>query len=198
MRLVLLRHAMTCGNEQKRYIGTTDEGLSEKGRHSLLHFVVDGRYPAVDRVYCSPMKRCVQTAGLVWPAQALITVDAFRECDFGAFEGKNYRELCGDPDYQKWIDSNGTMPFPGGESQALFQKRCLRGYAQMQKDLQAVYTKQELETLTVAMVVHGGTIMAVMEQYAVPKKGYYDYQVENAGGYLADYEEGRLIHVRTL
>lgn len=179
MRLVLLRHAMTCGNEQKRYIGKTDEGLSEKGRHSLLHFVVDGRYPAVDRVYGSPMKRCVQTAELVWPAQALIKVDAFRECDFGAFEGKNYRELCGNPDYQKWIDSNGKLPFPNGENPENFKKRCIEAFEKAIAENNA--------NDMISFVVHGGTIMSVFEKYAVPHGDFYDFHVENASGFITEY-----------
>ena len=35
----------------------------------------------------------------------------------------------------------------------------------------------------VAMVVHGGTIMSILEQYGVPQKSYYDWRVENGCGY---------------
>lgn len=198
MRLILMRHGMTCGNEQQRYIGKTDEILSPKGRKNVLRFATDGRYPDVDRIYVSPMKRCIQTAELVWPEQKLIRVNAFRECDFGTFEGKNYRDLKGDPYYQKWIDSKGTLPFPDGEDVAAFKKRSLRAYGRTICEVQKDYSESEQESLTVAMVVHGGTIMAIMEYYAVPKKDYYDYQVENAGGYVVDYEGGWLMNVRPL
>lgn len=198
MRLILMRHGMTCGNEQQRYIGKTDEILSPKGRKNVLHFAVDGRYPDVDRIYVSPMKRCIQTAELVWPGQKLIQVNGFRECDFGTFEGKHYRDLKGDPYYQEWIDSKGTLPFPDGEDVAAFKKRSLRAYGRTICEVQKDYSESEQESLTVAMVVHGGTIMAIMEYYAVPKKDYYDYQVENAGGYVVDYEGGWLMNVRPL
>ena len=32
MRIDLVRHGMTRGNEERRYIGITDEPLSERGR----------------------------------------------------------------------------------------------------------------------------------------------------------------------
>ena len=51
--------------------------------------------------------------------------------DFGEFEGKNYIELQKDPNYQAWIDSNGTLPFPGGESREAFIKRCEQGFYRM-------------------------------------------------------------------
>ena len=51
--------------------------------------------------------------------------------DFGAFEGHNYQELSGDPAYQRWIDSGGTLPFPEGESREEFIRRNVAGYEKM-------------------------------------------------------------------
>ena len=34
--MALIRHGMTPGNEEHRYIGRTDEPLSQKGREQLL------------------------------------------------------------------------------------------------------------------------------------------------------------------
>ena len=39
------------------------------------------------------------------------------------FEYRNYQELNGHPDYQAWIDSGGTIGFPGGEDQKAFCDR---------------------------------------------------------------------------
>ena len=51
----------------------------------------------------------------------------WKEIDFGRFEGKNYQDLNGDPDYQRWIDSGGVTAFPGGESRDEFVKRSMAG-----------------------------------------------------------------------
>ncbi len=55
--------------------------------------------------------------------------------DFGQFEGKNYEELKDNPDYQKWIDSNGTLPFPGGEPREQFIRRSMEGFDWMMSDI---------------------------------------------------------------
>ena len=49
-----------------------------------------------------------------------------------------------------------------------------------------------------AIVAHGGTIMAIMEKYARPKGGYFDFQVRNGEGYIL-YEDGSYepIHSKT-
>jgi len=54
-------------------------------------------------------------------------VPEWTEMDFGAFEGHNYQELSGDPAYQRWIDSGGTLPFPEGESREEFIRRSVAG-----------------------------------------------------------------------
>lgn len=183
--IVLLRHSLTKGNLKGCYIGCrTDEGLCTEGI-ALLEGCL---YPEVVRIYTSPMKRCIETAKLIWKAQSsqMQIIDKFRECDFGDFENKNYQELGGNPDYQAWIDSGGTLPFPHGESMAQFQKRCVEGFAQIVKEI----TDSGKELRRVACVVHGGTIMAVMERYGTPKQSYFDYQVKNGCGYLLTPVEG--------
>ena len=120
MKIIFIRHGQTKGNEEKRYIGRTDESLSQKGIEEIKNRL----YPGVDTVLVSPMKRCVETAKIIYPDSKYIICNDFRECDFGIFEGKNYDELKNDSDYQKWIDSMGTMAIPQGESHEQFKTRC--------------------------------------------------------------------------
>ena len=83
--MALIRHGMTPGNEEHRYIGRTDEPLSQKGREQLLTLQKKGVYPAAACVAASPLERCRQTAELLYPGQAPCVFDQFREMDFGAF-----------------------------------------------------------------------------------------------------------------
>ena len=49
MRIYLIRHSMTKGNKEKRYIGTTDESLCLEGIQLLEER--KGMYPEVTYVY---------------------------------------------------------------------------------------------------------------------------------------------------
>lgn len=208
MKVILVRHGMTIGNTQKKYIGTTDESLCEAGIHALQEYVRQGLYPSADRLFVSPMRRCVETAKLLYPALSPVMIDDFRECDFGAFEGKNYLDLAEDEAYQHWIDSNGTLPFPGGEAVNAFKRRCVVAFRQCVEavigagDMRSDRRSSAEDTIgsdaSVVVVAHGGTIMAIMEHYAEPRKDYYDYQVTNGLGYVAEYKEGRLCDVNVL
>ena len=154
IKLWLIRHGKTEGNKLSRYIGTTDEPLCQEGTE-FLHKM---DYPKVQAVYVSPLKRCVQTAEILFPGEPVHIIEELAECDFGEFENKNYKELEGNPHYQEWIDSNGTLPFPGGESREGF-------------------------------VIHGGTIMNIMEEYADIQKPFYEWHVRNGGGYEVELDE---------
>ena len=64
MKWVLIRHGKTQGNLEHRYIGSqTDESLCPQGISELKEM----HYPPVQRVFVSPMKRCLETAALLYP-----------------------------------------------------------------------------------------------------------------------------------
>lgn len=177
--LVLIRHGTTKANMEHRYLGKTDEVLSKEGEMQLFEYKKMSFFPNIDYLFSSPMKRCVQTAEILFPELKPVEIEEWKEMDFGVFEGKNYLELQGDKRYQEWIDSNGTLPFPEGESREEFISRCDKGFRSMIGKLKP--TKEE-EHKTVGIIVHGGTIMALLSKYA--KGNYFDYQVPNGKGFI--------------
>ena len=179
MNICLIRHGITQGNTMGRYIGITDEPLCPQG----IALLKERNYPPARRIYISPLKRCMMTAQILYPGQEYVIQADMAECDFGMFENKNYQELKDTPLYQQWIDSNGAMPFPGGESQESFRSRCVRGFVTAVEDAIENHISQA------AMVVHGGTIMAVLERFAVPHRNFYDWHVKNGCGYEITLDE---------
>ena len=202
IRLYLIRHGQTPGNKLQRYIGTTDEPLSTEGKEFLEKLT----YPMPEALYVSPLCRCVETAGILFPGKSFHIIEELSECDFGEFENKNYKELSGNQDYQRWIDSNGTLPFPGGESREQFIRRSMEGFDRMmydilkrsekntgiQTDTDPQYLKCDRGTeIPVTAVVHGGTIMAVLSSLTGGE--YFDFQVKNGEGYetVLEWIQGR-------
>ena len=177
--LVLIRHGATKANMEHRYLGKLDETLSKEGEKELAAYKKSQYYPGIDCLFSSPMKRCVQTAEILFPELKPIEIEEWKEMDFGVFEGKNYLELQGDKRYQEWIDSNGTLPFPEGESREEFISRCDKGFRRMIEKLKPI---KEERHKTVGIVVHGGTIMALLSKYG--KGDYFDYQVPNGKGFV--------------
>lgn len=189
IRLVLIRHGETASNKEHRYLGKTDEDLSPCGAEKIKNAVQEKLYPEIDILFTSPMKRCQQTAQLIYPDMTAHIIPEFAEMDFGEFEGKNYQDLKDDARYQAWIDSNGTLPFPGGESRETYIGRCKLGFEKMFNELQSTTLQKDkykdslaVNQYTIGLVVHGGTIMSLMHAYAGGE--YFDYQVKNGRGYI--------------
>lgn len=187
MTIYLIRHGMTVGNKKKRYIGTTDEPLCPEGREKLEQIKARHIYEQPDLLYVSPMLRCRETAEILFPGMKGCVVRDLRECDFGIFENKNYLELAGNEAYQKWIDSNGQLPFPKGESREAFQRRSLEAFYQLEKEWEQSDAKDKI----IAIVAHGGTLMSILEKVGVPSGSYYDFQAGNGEGYRLEGEKGQ-------
>ncbi len=185
MELLLIRHSKTAGNLARKYVGRTDEALCAEG--VALAKEAAARFPSVQRVYSSPMRRCRETAEILFPGLAPVILDGLRETDFGKFEGKSYDELKDDPDYIRWLDSGGEAPIPGGESRAEAAERTMLAFGDALIDLMAGDWVERA-----AIVAHGGTIMTVMSALGLPEREFYDWQVQNCGGFLVTLDGERL------
>jgi len=179
MTVSLIRHGQTQGNLERRYIGSTDQPLCAKGREALA-----GKHvPAVEKVYTSPLRRCRETAALLYPDIPQEVVEDLRECDFGAFEGHTYEELKDDPAYRAWLDTAGRSAPPDGEGKADMARRTLAAF-------RAIAARHGPED-KIALVVHGGTLMALLEALEDSHQ-FYRWQAPNGGGYRCQWDGGRL------
>ena len=174
MQVTLIRHGQTAGNVLHRYIGRTDEPLSEEGAALAA---AKGSDPELQTVYVTPLRRTQQTAAILFPSARQIIVDDLREMDFGDFEGRSFSEMEHDTAYRAWVEGGCLESCPNGEGRAEFSQRVCAAFANLVAD--AAARGEE----SVTFVVHGGTIMAIMERFARPCKDYYSYAVQNCNGY---------------
>ncbi|MCI9164912.1 MAG: histidine phosphatase family protein [Oscillospiraceae bacterium] len=179
MTIYLIRHGQTRGNLERRYTGVTDQPLCPQGRAALA----DWRGPEAEAVYVSPLLRCRETAAILYPGTAQTAVPGLRETDFGAFEGHTYEELKDSPAYQAWLDSAGQAAPPGGESREQVRQRVLAAF----RAVTAGHAPGE----RLALVVHGGTIMTLLEALE-PGGQFYRWQAPNGGGFRCRWDGGAL------
>jgi probable phosphoglycerate mutase len=104
---------------ERRYSGRSDAPLTAAG---VQQAAAAGKHLAgtgIDVIIASPLQRTVQTAQEVATATGapVVTDDAFRETDFGAWEGLTFAEVReGWPDEMAaWMADPQIAP-PGGES----------------------------------------------------------------------------------
>ena len=196
MKVFLLRHGRTKGNLEQRYVGRTEESVLPAELARLARWA----WPAApDLLYVSPRRRCLETAEALFPGCAATVVEDFRECDFGEFEYKNYKELAGHPAYEAFLRSGGATAFPGGEDRQHFCARCAAAFEALTRqwardpgpEALAESAEPEAPGACAVLVVHGGTVMALLERYGEPARSFYDWRPDNGGGYAADWDPVR-------
>lgn len=197
MKIYMIRHGATKGNREHRYVGCTDESVLPEEKRKLAatrqKWKEQGKLQVVSALYVSPMKRCRETAEILYPGIPQTITEDFRECNFGEFEYRNFEELNGNPDYQRFIDTFGEVGFPGGETKREFQKRCadrmeelLTGMADMKQDRKENGGEKAEQEAVIALVVHGGTIMAILDAFSDPHRDYYEWQTGTGKGFCAN------------
>ena len=157
-KLHLIRHGMTEGNLKGLYIGSgTDIPLCDEGRAQLQELKERFEYPQVDTVFSSPLMRSVETANILFPnATHQFSVHDLREAGFGVFENRPVKELVKDEDFKKWITPGSGFVPEGAEPTKQFEAAC---------------------------VTHGGVIMSMLSQRALPSRHPEQWMADPGCGY---------------
>jgi probable phosphoglycerate mutase len=102
--------------------------LSEQGRRESEALAARLRGEGLETVYASPLQRTRETAEPIAAASGapLTLDDDLLEIDFGAWTGKAFEALHGDPAWAVWQRSRGVARPPGGESMVEVQARLRR------------------------------------------------------------------------
>lgn len=188
LEMLLVRHGITIGNLERRYIGQSDDQpLSVRGAEDLLRRRDCGEYPRCEAVFTSPMRRCMETAKILYPMLVPVVLPTLIELDFGAFEGKTYEQLKENAAYRRWIDTGGEAAPPGGESTPEFTMRLHGAVGQIAMQAESSGIRR------CAVITHGGCIMAMISHFsAIDASNMYEYQVSNGSGFQAVFDTDRL------
>ena len=191
MEFILVRHGKTEYNERRQYCGALDPDLSDLGRQELersaIRAYLEEHTP--DMVFCSPMRRTLQTAAILLDDRdvPLVAVPELREIDFGDFEGRSYEEMKDDPAYTAWLDTNCEGPIPGGDFPESFRDDVEVCFESLMETCRTERVERAL------IVSHGGVLGTILERFAEPEKHWYEYHFPCGG--FAVLKDG---HIETL
>ncbi|MFC3882249.1 histidine phosphatase family protein [Bacillus songklensis] len=170
-----IRHGMTAGNEQKAYIGWTDQPLSENGKKQLL----DERefYPEFPGlVVGSDLERCRETAALLYPNVPYVPMEEWRELYFGDWEGKTHEQLQHRQAYQSWLSEPLRMPAENGEDFQTFTHRVWKAWEQ------SVDKLLSQKGTHLVIMTHGGVLKLLASAFSSKKKGFWDWHFSPGEG----------------
>lgn len=174
-RLILIRHAESIANAERRFTRGPYEPLTPRGREDALRTgrQLLGRVDPV-ALYASPFVRALESARLIGAALGLeprIEQD-LREQDFGELRGHSYADYVADPSASglgRW-----THRPPGGETLAEVAQRA-------GKALDAIASAHLGEEV---IVVSHGAVMAALRGWAQQRFDEAPVGTPNASGYL--------------
>ncbi|MCC6640432.1 MAG: histidine phosphatase family protein [Deltaproteobacteria bacterium] len=174
-RLVLIRHAESVANAERRFTHGPYEPLTARGREEALRTGrrLLGRIDPV-ALYASPFVRAIETARLVGAALGLEPriVEDLREQDFGELRGRPYADYGADPAASgagRWAHRP-----PGGETLAEVAQRAGRA-------LDAIASAHLGEEV---VIVSHGAVMAALRGWVRQRFDEAPVPTSNTSGYL--------------
>ena len=176
--LYLIRHGITRANLDGIYAGGgTDIPLCEEGKHDLQSFASQFDYPSVSTVFVSPLQRAQQTADILFPNAKQLEIHDLRENHFGEFEGRSFADLKNDPHFQLWMNPQEKYQPVGAEPAESFHRRCSKTFMGMFEYMMKSDIRQA------ACVTHGGVIMSMLAQNALPRRNPELWMADPGCGY---------------
>ena len=172
-----IRHGAVSPTLKGKYIGTTDVPLSDKGKAALRKLDATLDYPYATVVFTSPLKRCTQSARILYPNLEPLVIDHLSECNFGEWENKSAEDLRGNEDFAKWLAGDPAVKPPRGESNADFTRRVCLIFENIVDGL------IKTGTTDAVIVTHGGVIMTLLAVYGLPQAKPFDWACDNGYGY---------------
>lgn len=175
MEVILVRHSVTQGNKEKRFVGRLDVPLAPEGE--TLARETAPLLPTVEHLYISPMLRCRRTAELLWrgwntrlwticgrPTSALLRGRITRSSrtilsTSGGWRGR-----------WRWVSPPKTVP---------------AGVPGRWGGLPTMLPRGAMSAL--AWCPTGGLLMGMLTLHGRPsRERFYDWYPQNCGGYRAE------------
>ncbi|WP_407386440.1 histidine phosphatase family protein [Ruminococcus sp.] len=173
----MIRHGAISPTLKGRYIGVTDVPLSDQGKQAVRKLNATMDYPYAKVVFTSPLKRCVQTARIIYPETEPLVIDQLTECHFGEWENKTADDLRGDADFAKWLAGDSEVKPPRGESTADFTRRICVMFESIVDGL------LKTGTTDAAIITHGGVMNTLLAVYGLPQAKPFDWACDSGYGY---------------
>lgn len=184
MKLILIRHAATDYNLDKRYCGFSDIGINKKGivqARRIRNKLGDFR---IDRIFCSDLKRTSQTAKIIFERCAckIIKRKNLREINFGEWEGLKFEQIIEKYPIRcrKWFKDSFSATPPKGERLEHFISRVEK---ELKRIIDSSYDK------TVAVIGHYGVMRVILNNaLEIKRKDFWKRKFDSRAVYIIDYK----------
>ncbi|MBV6472201.1 MAG: Phosphoserine phosphatase 1 [Saprospiraceae bacterium] len=159
--ITVIRHAQTTYGEQNQFMGTLDIPCSDKGKSEAIAARLKFSDINYFRVYCSPLKRAVQTTEFLFPGKNFIVEENLIERELGLWAGKTFSAIKKEFP-EAFLKSGKIDPYftpKNGEpiENVIFR---VKNFIDLLLDLFTAlkYENKATDTYNIAIVTHNGII----------------------------------------
>lgn len=156
-RFIIVRHGRTKGTEKNKYYGRTDLPLSMSGIAQARRVKQNMGKFNYDYIYTSPLKRCMQTAGILRLKKTtpLKMSKDLIEIDFGEWEGLTLLQMKkkNPKKFNKYLYDFTNFHMPEGESVKNMIRRTKRFW---------INVLQKHKKGNILIVTHGGPAKVII------------------------------------
>jgi broad specificity phosphatase PhoE len=189
LRLILVRHASSTWNDERRIQGQLDPPLSNKGRAQAERLGARFRGTSVAGFYSSDLRRAVETSAAIGKelGREPEFLPELREVALGEWEGLNREEIVARyPEaWESWRRHPSWDVVPGGEDGAAFESR-----------VGAVLDRliASHRSGRVIVVTHGGVIqVALLRVVGRSSNGLFPFTISNTSLTVLEGSPERLV-----
>jgi alpha-ribazole phosphatase/probable phosphoglycerate mutase len=190
--LYLIRHGETVGGDEKRYKGSLDVPLSEKGIEQIqrtAEFLKDIKFAAI---YTSPLSRAAKSAEIIATPHGLtpIVVPELRERNFGIWEGMTFLEIKEKypVEFEKWAKNPLKYSPIKGESTIEVRDRVMN-VLQRLLDSESLQSSLSLKP-NILIVAHGGVNRIILCEFlGVPLENIFRIEQHNAAINIIEFHD---------
>ena len=173
----LIRHGITEGNLKGTYVGREDLPLCDEGINDLIHLKEELNYPGTPIVFTAPLKRCQETAEILYPGISPVVIDGFNEYNFGEFEGLTAESLKDEESFTNWLSGGVDAAPPYGESNGEFGRRIGETFEKVVDGLLKTGSYDSV------IILPGGVLASLMSMYALPEGSMTEWFTGAGCGY---------------
>lgn len=149
MYLYVVRHGQTDWNLEERVQGTMDVPLNETGKKQAISLSEKLYNIPIDFIFCSPLKRTLETAFLLNSRNLPIFIDErLKERNYGEFEGLVKTDF----DMDLFWDYDADVQYKSAEN----VRKCVMRVYEFLEELKEKYPNK-----SILLVTHGGLIRVI-------------------------------------
>lgn len=180
--LCLVRHGESEANVRHMLSGWMDVDLTDNGRKELLRLRETIVYPESGIYFSSPLRRCLETAHILFPDKPLIVSDDFKEINFRSLEGRilpTKEDI--DGYFSGWIEDR---PVCDEETLSNVMERAVPAV------MKAVRTAMEKGHDSATIVMHSGIMRAaIVALFSLDRHSFSQISVPNGRGFIIQFDD---------